>query len=166
MSVDDCPLPMYMNRGEPRPHGRKMMKELATILLTSAVLAWLPATAVRSIDAQPKEQPAATTPDGSDTSDAVAPQGAEADTASGPSVKRQAMGKGAKGHSSRKALLERLKRKVREAQKEEQPQYDHLIDTDNDGVDDRVEAAKPPTGASEPVERKRRADSTGKAPPH
>ena len=140
------------------------MKQLATILLTSAVLAWLPATVVRSIDAQPKEQPAATAPDGSDTSDAIAPQGAEADTASGQSVRGQTMRKGAGRHSSKRALLERLKRKVREAQKKEQPQYDHLIDTDNNGVDDRVEAAKP-SPASEPVERKPRADSTGKAPP-
>ncbi|MEW5701035.1 MAG: hypothetical protein AB1792_02230 [Candidatus Zixiibacteriota bacterium] len=95
--------------------------------------------------------------------------GRQAGSASTPEGMAKPTEEASRERSSKNTLLERLKRTVREAQKKEtQPQYDHLIDDNNDGVDDRIE--KPPTTkstAKKPAttKRKPRTDSTRKTPP-
>ena len=65
------------------------------------------------------------------------------------------------GHESKQRLLDRLRQRLRESPKT--PDYDRLIDNDNDGIDDRLQRSAPADSAAPAASPP--PDSAGGAPP-
>ena len=129
--IDEAWLPMYMWAG--------MMKRLTTIVLSIGLVLALAAPSF-AIDAKKKS---------ASTTAPAEPAKPTADTSRVGSVGASA---GASPSTSSKSLLERLKSDVRESsQKSDTGKYDNYIDSNNDGVDDRVKEKK---ATAEPEQQK------------
>lgn len=116
-----------------------MMKQFTTIVLSIGLVLALTATSF-AIDAK-KKSASTTVP--------AEPAKPSVDTSRVGSVGAAA---GASQAASSKSLLERLKSDVRESsQKSDTGKYDNYIDSNNDGVDDRVKEKK---AAAEPEKQK------------
>ena len=139
--IDEARFPMYKWAG--------MMKRLMTIALALGLFTAL-AMPAYAIDAKKKSSaPAATQPaaPSQDTSQAK-PQTMSGSAGAAP--------------TSSKTLLERLKSDVRESsQKSDTGKYDNYIDSNNDGVDDRVKEKK---ATAEPERQKVKPATPAKDP--
>lgn len=113
---------MYMWAGK--------MKRFTTIVLSIGLVLALAAPSF-AIDA--KKKPASTT----------APTEPATPTVDTSNARSASAAAGASPSTSSKSLLERLKSDVRESsQKSDTGKYDNYIDSNNDGVDDRVKEKK------------------------